>query len=206
MSLRELLRDHESVEWDEVFDFEDQPVSGTELKLVGRYSDIIGLDDDTRRALFETTIARRGFWADVSIAGRTAYCAAILERARDAWGLPQLTPFIDALWTFTSSENIMESQEALAQHRVKRADDVAYANHHAPALFVLLGAAWDVATTDIGGEVEEDSPGTRVGVTVAEWQAQRADLDPPNPDRFARSAFSEYGGWGDRKPRDFFVA
>lgn len=89
MSLRELLRDHESVEWDDVFDFEDQPVSGTELKLVGRHGDSIGLDDDARRALFETTIARRRFWADVSITERTAYCAAILERAfseYDGWG------------------------------------------------------------------------------------------------------------------------
>lgn len=166
MSLRELLRDHESVDWDETFDFEGQPVSATELKLVGRYSDVIGLDDDARRALFETTIARRSFWADVSIGGRTAYCAAILERVRDAWKLPQLTPFIDALWTFTSSDNIMDSQEALEAHRASSPDDVAYAGERAQALFVLLDSAWDVATTDIGGEVEDDSPGTRVGVTT----------------------------------------
>lgn len=206
MALRELLRDHESIDWDDTFDLDGEPVSATELKLVGRYSDAIGLDDDARRALFDTMIARRALWAGVSIAGRTAYCAATLESARDAWKLAQLTPFIEALWSFTSSEDVMESEAMLAELRVRSADDVAYAGEHAAALFVLLDTAWDVATTEIGAGVEEDSPATRIGVTVAEWQAKRAGLPLPSPEGFAKSSFSEYGGWGDRQSRDFFMA
>ena len=208
-SAAHLLRNHESLDWDATFTLDKQQVTAVEIKVVGRYADQHELSRAHRAHFFATTLERRTFWMAVSIAGRTAYCAALLERARKTWKLSvkPLDQYIAVLWDFAGSSDLEACEGNLSALRVDSPDQL---NGLVPKtlvrpMFALVDAAWDVATTELGADIEDDSPATRIAVTFAEWTARRAKIPRPRTRTFARSRFKELDGWGKRHARTYYV-